>query len=218
MTILPSPGITLDPGNSVPYWQLRLPESSPHLLFIRWLLFEIKKKEQSVTLLPRNLQMLQFVEFVLCLRNRSPFLVSLCVLLVHCVVDLCPFLVRVGLTGTVLILSLFCTFEPSLPSLTAGSPTSPDHKTKRQSDPTPFGFKGTSFSLSNEQPNRVFYFRSVALRRHAVTVMCTHPSVTAAVPDQAPAEVTRLLLLFLFFYPQLLFKLQIANRQEKKKK
>ncbi|XP_054864792.1 guanine nucleotide exchange factor DBS-like isoform X4 [Amphiprion ocellaris] len=26
--------------------------------------------------------------------------------------------------------------------LSAGSPTSPDHKTKRQSDPTPFGFKG----------------------------------------------------------------------------
>lgn len=27
--------------------------------------------------------------------------------------------------------------------LMLGSPTSPDHKTKRQSDPTPFGFKGT---------------------------------------------------------------------------
>lgn len=27
--------------------------------------------------------------------------------------------------------------------LVPGSPTSPDHKTKRQSDPTPFGFKGT---------------------------------------------------------------------------
>lgn len=26
-----------------------------------------------------------------------------------------------------------------------GSPTSPDHKTKRQSDPTPFGFKGSYF-------------------------------------------------------------------------
>lgn len=26
--------------------------------------------------------------------------------------------------------------------LSPGSPTSPDHKTKRQSDPTPFGFKG----------------------------------------------------------------------------
>ncbi|XP_049903963.1 guanine nucleotide exchange factor DBS isoform X1 [Epinephelus moara] len=42
----------------------------------------------------------------------------------------------------------------TLPSMTiflsAGSPTSPDHKTKRQSDPTPFGFKGwnkTSLSL-----------------------------------------------------------------------
>ncbi|XP_074514944.1 guanine nucleotide exchange factor DBS isoform X5 [Sebastes fasciatus] len=34
--------------------------------------------------------------------------------------------------------------------LSPGSPTSPDHKTKRQSDPTPFGFKGwnkTSLSL-----------------------------------------------------------------------
>ncbi|KAK5890132.1 hypothetical protein CesoFtcFv8_013689 [Champsocephalus esox] len=34
--------------------------------------------------------------------------------------------------------------------LSSGSPTSPDHKTKRQSDPTPFGFKGwnkTSLSL-----------------------------------------------------------------------
>ncbi|XP_033984746.1 guanine nucleotide exchange factor DBS isoform X1 [Trematomus bernacchii] len=43
----------------------------------------------------------------------------------------------------------------TLPSMmiflsSAGSPTSPDHKTKRQSDPTPFGFKGwnkTSLSL-----------------------------------------------------------------------
>lgn len=34
--------------------------------------------------------------------------------------------------------------NPSFFSILApGSPTSPDHKTKRQSDPTPFGFKGT---------------------------------------------------------------------------
>ncbi|XP_054642993.1 guanine nucleotide exchange factor DBS isoform X1 [Dunckerocampus dactyliophorus] len=39
---------------------------------------------------------------------------------------------------------------PMIPLLSPGSPTSPDHKTKRQSDPTPFGFKGwnkTSLSL-----------------------------------------------------------------------
>ncbi|KAF7653542.1 hypothetical protein LDENG_00081850 [Lucifuga dentata] len=37
-----------------------------------------------------------------------------------------------------------------------GSPTSPDHKTKRQSDPTPFGFKGwtkTSLSLDASEEN-----------------------------------------------------------------
>lgn len=40
-------------------------------------------------------------------------------------------------------------------SLTAGSPTSPDHKSKRQSDPTPFGFKGSQFSLSNKYKSSV---------------------------------------------------------------
>ncbi|XP_077393626.1 guanine nucleotide exchange factor DBS isoform X7 [Festucalex cinctus] len=38
--------------------------------------------------------------------------------------------------------SLDANSSPSPKSAGKGSPTSPDHKTKRQSDPTPFGFKG----------------------------------------------------------------------------
>ncbi|XP_061735316.1 guanine nucleotide exchange factor DBS-like isoform X4 [Nerophis ophidion] len=46
--------------------------------------------------------------------------------------------------------------SPSPKSIGKGSPTSPDHKTKRQSDPTPFGFKGwnkTSLSLDASEEN-----------------------------------------------------------------
>lgn len=45
--------------------------------------------------------------------------------------------------GISVFLALVSLIDPSVSCLIAGSPTSPDHKTKRQSDPTPFGFKGS---------------------------------------------------------------------------